>query len=106
MTYMGTDPPTQAVDMQHSAELDYAALDAEYRQLSTRIQVLGAPAPVPPLGHQLTISAQVQFGNHAAAVLSQRPTFAACMWVHVCGHRKRRWLHLCSHKLLWIARAA
>lgn len=66
---MGSDPPTQAVDMQHGTELDYAALDAEYRQLSTCIQALGAPAPTPQREQQLTIIAQVHSSSHTAAVL-------------------------------------
>ncbi|DBB01694.1 hypothetical protein WJX77_000727 [Trebouxia sp. C0004] len=59
LSYMGTDPPMQSVDVRHSAEVDFAALDSEYREVAGRIQALGAPTEaVVPL-QQLLITAQV-----------------------------------------------
>lgn len=60
LTYMGTDPPTQAVNMGHSSEVDYTALDAEYRQLSSKIQSVGAPTKAISPEQQLLVTAQVQ----------------------------------------------
>lgn len=59
LSYMGTDPPMQAVDTKHSAEVDYAALDNEYRELAGRIQALGAPDDAVATEDQLIITAQV-----------------------------------------------
>ncbi len=59
LSYMGTDPPMQSVDVRHSAEVDFAALDSEYRELAGRIQALGAPSEAVVPQEQLLITAQV-----------------------------------------------
>ena len=59
LSYLGTDPPLQAVDAKHSAEFDYTALDKEYRQLASQIQALGAPTEPVLNQDQLTLTAQV-----------------------------------------------
>ncbi len=69
LSYMGTDPPMQAVDMKHSAEVDYAALDSEYRNLAGQIQAIGAPAESVIPEDQLLITVQV--GCIAAKLCAQ-----------------------------------
>ena len=59
LSYLGTDPPLQAVDAKHSADIDYTALDRQYRQLTSRIQAHGAPIEPALAQEQLTLSAQV-----------------------------------------------
>ena len=59
LSYLGTDPPLQAVDAKHSADIDYTALDREYRQLTNQIQALGAPTEPVLTQDQLTLTAQV-----------------------------------------------
>lgn len=56
---MGTDPPMQSVDVRHSAEVDFAALDSEYREVAGHIQALGAPSEAVVPQEQLLITAQV-----------------------------------------------
>ncbi|DBA69081.1 TPA: hypothetical protein ACH3X2_013241 [Trebouxia sp. C0005] len=59
LSYMGTEPPMQSVDVRHSAEVDFAALDNEYRELTGHIQALGAPSEAVVPQEQLLITAQV-----------------------------------------------
>jgi len=59
LSYMGTDPPMQSVDVRHSAEVDFAALDSEYREVAGHIQALGAPSEAVVPQEQLLITAQV-----------------------------------------------
>ena len=59
LSYLGTDPPLQAVDARHSADIDYTALDTEFWQLSSQIQALGMPAEPVLTGDQLSLTAQV-----------------------------------------------
>ena len=59
LSYMGTDPPLQAVDMKHSGDIDYMALDSEHRQLAAQIQAIGAPTEPLPIDDQLALTAQV-----------------------------------------------
>lgn len=49
----------QSVDVRHSAEVDFAALDNEYRELTGHIQALGAPSEAVVPQEQLLITAQV-----------------------------------------------
>ena len=56
---MGTDPPIHAVNMRHSAEVDYAALDTEYRELAGQIKALGSTPAAQAPEDQLIITAQV-----------------------------------------------
>ena len=56
---MGTDPPLQAVGARHSAEVDYAALDSEYREIAAQIQAVGAPTDAALPEDHLVITAQV-----------------------------------------------
>lgn len=66
LSYMGSDPPMQAVDMKHSAEVDYSALDTEYRELAGQIQAVGAPTDTTTPEDQLIITAHVSMvGNHS-----------------------------------------
>lgn len=58
---MGTDPPTQAVNLGHSSEVDYAALDSEYRQLTSQIQSAKSPAKAAAPDQLLVVTAQVIF---------------------------------------------
>ena len=57
---MGTDPPTQIVNTAHAGEIDYTALDSEYRQLTSQIHNLAAPSKAPAPEQQLLITAQVK----------------------------------------------
>lgn len=59
LTYMGTDPPTQAVNLGHSGEVDYAALDSEYRQLTSQIQSVKSPVKAAAPEQLLVVTAQV-----------------------------------------------
>ena len=59
LSYMGTDPAMSAVDIRHGAEVDYAALESEYREVAGHIKAVGITAPAPPADHQLLITAQV-----------------------------------------------
>ena len=59
LSYMGTDPLLQAVDMKHSGDIDYEALDTEYQQLAAQIQAIGAPTEPEAVEDQLTLTAQV-----------------------------------------------
>lgn len=56
---MGTDPPVNAVDISHTAEVDYAALDSEYRELAAQIKAVGVTPVTPAVQDQLVITAQV-----------------------------------------------
>ena len=56
---MGTDPPTHAVDMGHSSEVDYTALEAEHRLVNSQLQNLGAPSKAAVPEQKLQITAQV-----------------------------------------------
>ena len=96
---MGTDPPMQSVDVRHSAEVDFAALDSEYRELAGHIQALGAPVEAVLPQEQLLITAQVfviclQAPDKAAHslpsthMLTPRPTAHwtfAHAWALVCA---------------------
>lgn len=59
LSYMGTDPPMQSVDVRHSAEVDFAALDSEYRELAGHMHALEAPSEAVLPQEQLLITAQV-----------------------------------------------
>ena len=59
LSYMGTDPPVNAVDISHSAEVDYAALDSKYRELAAQIKAVGVTPVTPAVQDQLIITAQV-----------------------------------------------
>ena len=68
---MGTDPPLHAVSMRHSTEVDYAALDTEYRELAGQIKALGALAAWPAAKapeDQLIITAQVLLSEVCSVV--------------------------------------
>lgn len=59
LSYMGTDPSMDAVDIKQSVEVDYAALDSEYRELAGRIKAVGVTPVTPAAEDQLIITAQV-----------------------------------------------
>lgn len=61
LSYMGTDPAMNAVDIKHGAEVDFAALESEHREVAGQIKAVGVTAPAPPADDQLIITAQV---NH------------------------------------------
>ena len=59
LSYMGTDPPMNTVDIRHTAEVDYAALDSEYKELAGQIKAVGVTPAAPHTEDQLIITAQV-----------------------------------------------
>ena len=59
LSYMGTDPTMNAVDIRHGAEVDYAALESDYREVAGQIKAVGVIAPAPPVDDQLIITALV-----------------------------------------------
>ena len=59
LSYMGTDPPMHAVDTRHGAEVDYAALESEYRELAGHIQAMDASSLAAAPKDQLIMTAQV-----------------------------------------------
>lgn len=81
VTYMGTDPPTQAVDMGHSSEVDYTALEAEYRQLTGQIHNLGAPSKAVVPEQQLLITAQVRYCSFMASMSCVIDRYSDCNFV-------------------------
>jgi len=99
LSYMGTDPPMQSVDVRHSAEVDFAALDSEYRELASHIQALGAPSEAVVPQEQLLITAQVcviclqapDMTTHtlpSTVILTLRPTAQQALahaWALVCS---------------------
>ncbi len=99
LSYMGTDPPMQSVDVRHSAEVDFAALDSEYRELAGHIQALGPPSEAVVPQEQLLITAQVcaiclqahDMTTHtlpSTDMLTPRPTAQQALaraWALVCS---------------------
>ena len=99
LSYMGTDPPMQSVDVRHSAEVDFAALDSKYRELASHIQALGAPSEAVVPQEQLLITAQVcviclqapDMTTHtlpSTVILTPRPTAQQALahaWALVCS---------------------
>lgn len=59
LSYMGTDPPMNAVDIRHGAEVDYAVLENEYREVASQIKAVGVTPASAPADDQLIITAQV-----------------------------------------------
>eukprot|EP00877_Chromochloris_zofingiensis_P007511 jgi/Chrzof1/3012/Cz12g08060.t1 len=59
VVYLGTEPPIHAISYGDAKEVDYAAMDAEHKQLMTKIKQAGsAPAPT-DTADKLIIKAQV-----------------------------------------------
>lgn len=76
VVYLGTEPPIHAISYGDAKEVDYAAMDAEHKQLMTKIKQAGsAPAPT-DTADKLIIKAQVRLCNQPLPILSI--PFACC----------------------------
>lgn len=93
LSYMGTDPSMDAVDIKHSAEVDYAALDSEYRELAGQIKAVGVTPVALAAEDQLIITAQVHCPLSLCTVVAGVLRFMAPSAVTHTSHKRKAQLY-------------